>query len=364
MHIEADLDQAVHRFRHLLESIPLVTDIEITEESGRGEADATLLVTTPQGVQMIEVEVKSSGEPRYIRDASFILSDRAKLHVGSYGVVIAPYISPESRAILRNQGQGWFDLAGNSFLSFAGLHVEVEKTNSNPFTTKRKQKSAFSPKSGRILKVLLTERSPLKGNEIASRAHVSTAQVSKVREILLDRESASSDASGLRIVKPLALLEAWREEREPPALVAQGYTLYHGRALDTHVQTMFMKAATTPFSTLLLAGHSVARRVAPYARVAGEFFYADRHGLDLIGEYLHLSPSEVGANVFVYEPEDDTMQLDSIALVPEPVRGTGLIQTYLDLSAMGDRDREAADHLLKEKLGRLLTMGNMEERSD
>ena len=260
-------------------------------------------------------------------------------------------------------GQGWLDLAGNCLISFAGLHVELEKANANPFGTKRKQRSVFSPKSGRILKTLLTDRSPLKGNEIASRAHVSAAQVSKVREVLIDREWAVSDASGLRIVKPLAVLEAWREERDAPSLVAQGYTIHHGRAFDTHAQTMFMKAATTPFSTLLLAGHSVARRIAPYARVAGEFFYADRHGVDLIHEYLRLSPSEAGANVFIYEPEDDAMQLDSIPLVPEPIRGTGLIQTYLDLSAMGDRDREAADHLLKEKLGRALGAGTGEARN-
>lgn len=335
--------------------MPIVSDIEVIDELGRGEPDALLRVTTPQGTQLIQIEVKASGEARYIREASFILTDRMKLHPGSYGVVIASYISPESRSILRQQHQGWFDLAGNCFLSFAGVHIDVEKASSNPFTTKRKQKSVFSPKSGRILKVLLTERAPLKGNEIASRAHVSQAQVSKVRETLIDREWAIADSTGIRILKPLALLEAWREEREPPVLAAQGYTLYHGRALDTHLQTLFMKAATASFSTLLLAGHSVARRVAPFARIAGEFFYADAHGINLVQEFLRLTPTESGANIFIYEPEDDMMQLDSIALAPQPIRGTGLLQTYLDLSAMGDRDREAADFLLTEKLGRMLT---------
>lgn len=334
-----------------------MSDIEVLD-TPRGVSDFSMLVTTPSGVQAVEIEMKHSGEPRFVREASFQLSDQARARPGSYGVVIAPYLSPESRALLRSHGQGWMDLAGNCLISFAGLHIELEKTNSNPFVSKRKQRTVFSPKSARILKVLLTERIPLKGNDIAARTHVSTAQVSKVREVLLDREWALSDASGLRIVKPLAVLEAWREEREAPALVAQGYTLHQGRAFDTHTQTMFMKGAITPFSTLLLAGHSVARRVAPYARVAGEFFYADRHGLELIREYLRLSPSDAGANVFVYEPEDDAMQLDSIALSPEPVRGTGLIQTYLDLSAMGDRGREAADYLLKEKISRFLGAGS------
>ncbi|PLC03090.1 hypothetical protein CY658_24695 [Variovorax sp. RO1] len=356
---EPDLGSAFHALRLKLEAISHVTSIEVSDEfeRGRGLPGATFEVTLTEGTQRIDIEAKNSGEPRFIREASFFLADRGRAYPGSYGVVVAPYISPESRAILRSQGQGWMDLAGNCFLSFTGIHIEIEKTDVNPFGTRRKQRSVFSPKSSRILKVLLAERRPLRGNEIASRAHVSTAQVSKIREVLIDREWATSDASGLRVVKPIELLQAWREERQAPDLLAQGYTVYHGAALDTHIQTLFMKAKTTPFNTLLLAGHSVARRIAPYTRVPGEFFYADRHSLELLEDFLRLEPSDMGANVFVYEPEDDMMQLDSIAISPDPIRGTGLIQTYLDLSAMGDRDREAADHLFSEKLARALGTG-------
>jgi hypothetical protein len=346
----------------LLEAIPFVQEIDVEDELGRGGPDALLSVTTSLGRQPIQVEFKPSGEARHIREASFLLTDRKRFYPDSYGVVIAPYISPESRNILRQQGQGWYDLAGNCFLSFSGIHVDVEKANTNPFTKKGKQKAIFSPKSARILKVLLAEGAPLKGNEIAARAHVSQAQVSKVRETLLDREWATANSAGIRVVKPLALVNAWREEREPPVLVAQGYTLEHGRALDTRLQTLFMKGEREPFCTMLMAGHSVARRVAPFARVAGEFFYADARGVELIAEFLKLSPSETGSNIFIYAPEDTMMQLDSIALEPEPVRGTGLLQTYLDLSAMGDRDREAADFLLQEKLGRMLTSQAQDSR--
>ena len=232
--------------------MPVVSEIDVMDELGRGEPDALLRITTPQGTQLIQIVVKASGEARYIREASFILTERMKLQPGSYGVVIAPYVSPESRNILRQQHQGWFDLAGNCFMSFAHLHVDVEKANVNPFNTKRKQKSIFSPKSGRILKVLLTERAPLKGNEVAARAHVSQAQVSKVREMLIDREWAVTDNAGIRVVKPLALLEAWREERDRPALAAQGYTLHHSRALDTHLQTLFMMRRLSSGPTRLL----------------------------------------------------------------------------------------------------------------
>lgn len=102
----------------------------------------------------------------------------------------------------------------------------------------------------------------------------------------------------------------------------------------------------------------MARRMAPYARTPGEFFYADRPGIDTVTRHLNLSLVQAGANVFFYEPDDDAMQLDSIELSPSHLRGTGLIQTYLDLSAMSDRDREAADYLLEQKLAPVLKAGN------
>jgi len=338
----------------MLEAMPLVNSVELMDESGRG-TDAVVKVGTPSGQQTIQVVTKAAGEARHIREASFLLTERIKLQPGGYGLVIAPYVSPESRLLLRQQGHGWFDLAGNCLLSFGGIHVDIEKASTNPFGSKRRHKSVFSPKSGRILKVLLGERAPLRGNEIAARAHVSQAQVSKVREALLDREWAATTSAGIRVVKPLEVLQAWVQDRAAPALAAQGHTLKNGRALDANLQTLFMKTATLPSCTLLLAGHSVARRLAPFARVAGEYFYADARGIELIREHLQLAPTETGANIFIYEPDDDAIQLDSIALAPEPVRGTGLLQTYLDLAAMGDRDKEAADYLLQQKLGRILT---------
>jgi len=349
------LEKGFHALRKALESLSAVTSIEVPMEPHLRayRSDATLLVETALGRQRIEIEAKTSGEPRFIREASFVLSDLRRARPDSYGVVMAPYISPESRAILRGQGQGWFDLAGNCLISFDGIHLEIVKTDVNPFTTKRKQRSIFSPKSGRILKLLLSESRPLKGIEIASRTYVSAAQVSKVREALMDREWALSDAQGLRIIKPTAVLEAWRNDREPPKLISQGCTVKYGKGLDTYIQTLFMKAQQTQYQTLLLAGQSVARRVAPYSRMTGEYFYADSRGIELIHNFLDLEIVEDGANVFIYQPDDDMLSLDAMALSPDPLRGTGLIQTYLDLYSMGDRDREAADYLLAKKLPQL-----------
>lgn len=340
----------------MLELVPSISELEIHHdpEIGLSRPDAAVTVHTPFGKRDLLIEAKSSGEPRFIREASFRLRDwkERRKEVPTYGLVMAPFISPESREILRKEGQGWFDLAGNCLLSFDSIHIEVVRADTNPFGNKRRQKSLFSPKSARILRLMLSEPGPWKGTELSARAKVSVGQVSKVREVLLDNEWATTDSTGLRIVRPGALLEAWRDSRKDEAkILLNGYSLQQGKLLETHLQILFEKVQRTSYATVLLASHSVARRIAPFARSSGEYFYADRKGLELITDELRVEPVESGANIIVYELEDDLMALDGIPLKPEPLRGTSLIQTYLDLSTMGERGREAADHLYKEKIG-------------
>ena len=52
-----ELAEAIHRFRLTLEALPIVSDIEVFEESVGG-TDAVFQVTTPQGTQQIDIEVK------------------------------------------------------------------------------------------------------------------------------------------------------------------------------------------------------------------------------------------------------------------------------------------------------------------
>lgn len=337
-----------------LERLPAIKQVDIHGEPSlnRFGPEALMSVRTADGTRNLQVELKSSGEPRFIREAAFRLGDWIRNKKDeSYGIVIAPFISPDSRDILRKEHLGWFDLAGNCLISFDGIHLEISKSDLNPFSQKRKQRSLFSPKSGRVLRLLLTESGPWKGTDLVSRTKVSAGQISKIREGLLDREWASTSSEGLRITQPTAILEAWRDSlTSPPKIIAQGYTIAHGKALDARLQMLFGKTAITQYATVLLAAHSVARRVAPYVRATGEYFYADKKGIELIQEILQLENGEAGANVTIFQPDDELLSLDSILLQPVPLRGTSLIQTYLDLSVMGERSGEGADHLYKEKI--------------
>ncbi|TXT51377.1 MAG: hypothetical protein FD137_40 [Spirochaetes bacterium] len=138
------------------------------------------------------VECKKIGQPREVRHS--LLELRAIMaecnDKNVYGVVAAPFLSVESRRLCVESGVGYVDLAGNARLSFGTVFIELHAVG-NPFMEQRSLRSIFTPKSGRVLKVLL--EFPLhawKVQDLVSASGVSMGQVSNVRKLLLQREWA------------------------------------------------------------------------------------------------------------------------------------------------------------------------------
>ncbi len=78
-------------------------------------------------------------------------------------------------------------------------------------------------------------------------------------------------------------------------------------------------------------------------------FYTDKEGLERLQSTLKLSPIAKGENVVVAVLKDPGLFRDAV----EPAPGafcTSPVQTYLDLADAGERGREAAEHLRREKL--------------
>lgn len=345
------------RLSELLASSPIVKDVAIEpmrvrEDGPEGEVDF-FVAGEPH---RLVIECKSSGQPRYVRDAVGRLGREIfRSHVLTRGLVAAPFISPASRAILAESGMGWIDLAGNARIVFPRFHLEISKADRDPFATKREQRSLFFPKSARLLKLLLHRpQKSWKVAELVTETGVSAGQVSNVRKALIEREWAHAEAGeGFRLTEPDSLLDAWRDDGiQSPQVLMRGYTLKHGRSLDAAIEDAFAEAAGQK-ARLLLASHSVARRVAPFARVSGEFFYADAGGFSLLKRHLLIASTDKGENVTIYGAADDGLWLETMELGPK-IRATGPIQTYLDLLSTGERGREAADHWRAEKINPML----------
>lgn len=300
-------------------------------------------------------EVKSDGQPRNVRSAALALRDYVQRlradHRNDrvYAVLMAPFISPASAAICEELGVGYVDLAGNCRLTFGTVYIEA-RTEQNPFRSRRAQRSIFSPKSARLLRLLLAEPNRVwRVTQLAEQARVSLGQVSNLRQRLLSEEWAVAERGGVRLSKPKQLLDAWRGAyRRDVASSEAGYTLLHGEALDKALREIFMD--TNRGEHAVLASFSASQWLAPFVRTASISLYADAEGESVVRQHLRLAPAGKGANVSLMRPKDEGVFLDRI----EPASGiwcTSAIQTYLDLAVSGPRGVEAAEHLFNERIG-------------
>ena len=184
--------------------------------------------------------------------------------------------------------------------------------------------------------------------ELAEAADVSLGHVSNVRVGLLDREWARVSEEGLYLSEPDALLDEWRDAYEPPAGHRMGfYTTLHGSSFEEAARRVLRSERET--GLLALASFSAAHWLAPYGRTGTQYFYANDAGLEQLRSGMRLSSTSKGENVTVTLLKDLGAFRDTVEPAPGVIC-TSPVQTYLDLTAAGERGREAADHLRQERL--------------
>lgn len=296
-------------------------------------------------------EVKTSGSPRAARQAIHQLITYQSRHgeadeAGAALMLVAPYLSPQVRAVCREFDVNYCDLLGNARLVMDGLFIDREVAET-PTAEKRDLKSLFKPKSARVLRYLLKPgQSPGRLSEIAEATQVSIGQVHKLKTALLERDWIDETPDGVLVRNPSLLLDAWRLENEPPPGLRQGYyTTLHGGALEKAIEAGVRAAG----SHAALSGRSAANWHAPWLIAGSVEIYADREGAERLIEKLELQPAPKGPNVWITVLRDEGPLMDAVD-VGRGLRATGLVQTYLDLCRGGERDREAADNLRAERL--------------
>lgn len=299
-------------------------------------------------------EVKNQIQPRQARTVVLEMKEylAALGDPKVYPVLLAPYISPESSEICRQAGVGYADFAGNCHLIFGTVFIERSGAT-NPKAEKRGLRSIFAPKAARIMRCLLREPGRIwRVAELADTTQTSLGQVSNVRKALLDREWAVAASDGLKLTRPPnALLDAWRDAYEKRgAKRTRYYTMLHGDALEQQIKAALNAAGQGEHA--LLASFSAAQWLAPFARYPMRVFYADEIGESILQQWLKLEPITKGENIIIERPADDGMLADRIEAAPG-VWSTGLVQTYLDLHAAGERGAEAAEHLRQTRIAPL-----------
>jgi hypothetical protein len=342
---------AADALRGVLREVPVIKfkDLKVTPSGPDPGIDGVAQINVSGKPHTLLYQCKSNGQPRYVRTALLQLREYvSRLGKNVTPILIAPYLSPEAQALCRESEVGFLDLAGNARVVFNGVFIERVVGNKPP-SARRELRSFFKPKAAQILRVIL--RNPERAwrvTELARVAAVSLGHVSNVRAALLDREWARVSLEGLSLSEPDKLVDAWRDAYEPPAgRRLRFYTALHGSTFEEASRRAL--SATENGGQAILSSFSAARWLAPYARVSTQYLYAEENGLDRLQRLLNLSSPSKGENVMITVPKDHGIFRDTI----EPAPGvfcTSVVQTYLDLTAAGERGREAADHLRREKM--------------
>jgi len=330
----------------LLAQVPVIRGVEPVLPQARDASgiEALVWLQLEERRQPLACAVLAHGQPRHVRLALWELTHAIRRDCpDAIPLLIAPFLSPASQALCKEHKVAFLDQQGNARLVFDGVFIE-RVTAGKPASVRRDLKSLFTPKAAQVLRLLLRDPwRPWRVTELAGKAEVSLGQVSNVRRGLLDRELATVTEEGLALKDPDALLDAWSE-----AYAGLGgkknsyYTTLHGKGLEDAFLELFRDQRDRP--GVLLASFTAAKWLAPYGRIATHNLLSQPAELEHLHQTLALQPAVNGANVVVTMPAHEGVFLDAVHPSPGIVC-TSPVQTFLDLSAAGERGKEAAEHL-------------------
>ena len=338
--------RAAHLLEVWLHQIPDVT-VSLQVEANIGEGyrpDIQAVFMRGEIRWVLLVEVIRSGEPARARDALARMGRVLRDWPEAIPVLIAPYISPATALLCREEGACYLDLAGNGHLSFDGIYIHVEGQQ-NPLAHSRSLRSLYQPKSERVLRVLLTQGPrQWRLQALAAESGVSLGQVHKVKEGLAAQEWVTEGEQGIWLSRPAALLQALAKEYRPKR--HQRTDFFTLDSLDNFEQRLCEACRVRRISCALTA-FSAAQRYAPHAASSQVTAFV-RDGLDTLRENLEIISVDRGANVTLLTPVDEGVFYDI-----QERRGLLLatpVQVYLDLQGSGARGQEAAEVLAEREI--------------
>ena len=331
--------KAEKALRDALEKIPFLKVKSIEHE--KDGVDILAKLSLDDKKQVLLIEVKSSGQPRMARDAVNQLIRYRSTYPEAYLVFMAPYISPQAADICMKDGVGYLDFAGNCYLSFGQVYIE-QTGKPNPFSTRRDLVSLFSPKSSRVLRVLLNNPGRAwKTQDLADEARVSLGQVANVKKLLLDREWITKQ-NGFSLSEPWKLLEEW----------ATIYTYRKNEVRNFYslksipeIEADLARVCKEKGVEYALTGFSGAARFAPAVRYTRTMAYVYTTRED-VASLLNLKEVESGANVTLLGPYDEGVFYGTQVI--EDIRIVSPLQIYLDLKGYKGRGDEAAEAILRD----------------
>jgi len=280
-----------------------------------------------------------------------LAADAIKQYAGpnQIPIVASHFMGPNRRALLKEMGIGYIDMAGNIYLRAPGIFIEREEKR-NPFGYEREGLNPYSDKASIILRVLMNEPSrKWKIREIAKAGNISPGWVSRVVDSLverglvdLNRQNGLALLRGEDMLKEWADIYDWRRNR---------FHYYYCHALDfREVLERVEKLDLEKDGKVALGFQAGAYLVSPYSNfnqvhllIDGSSFDSIRPGIE---RQLGLESRREGANLILVRPYYRYSALFGARKV-ENWWVVSDVQLYLDLSKYPLRGQEQAEHLLE-----------------
>ena len=344
---EVEVVGKIHdRLGNLLKDIPFlqVKRVVTGNSSTNFRPDLVFETTTGTGRRKILVEVKSIGEPRYVRYAIQQLKEYLTQFEDAYGVVAAPYISSDTAGICRENNVGYIDLAGNCLLRFDQVNIERQNFPSVNLE-KRTIRSIFTPKSSRILRVMLCNpKRSWQLQELANEAKVSLGLAFKVKKRLFDLEYAREENKNICLNRPGDLLDKWTENYSfRKNRMSDYFSTVEPKELERKIAE-YCQDKRIPYALTLFSGVAL---VAPFARYIRGFVYV-ANKIQEVAKSLELKKVSSGPNFTILEPYDE-----GVFYARRETQGIIVacdVQLYLDLIGYRGRGEESAKFLFEQRI--------------
>jgi len=337
------LSDGLQALKQHLSSVPALEMDEITQGGQSDDSpDIALRVRFAGGEQMLLANVKSSGQPRYARQAADRFFRLGSQQPEIYFVFIAPYISPASAAICAQAGIGYVDLSGNCRLAFHNIFI-LRENQPNRFVMKKELASLFAPRSERILRALLSFPNQVwTTTALAGAANVSLGMVSHIKKLLADREWIRSTEGGFRLTAPFDLLAMWAENY---SFRKNKLFEYYSLKSPFELEAVLANACASAGIVYALTGFSASARLAPAVRYQRAMVYV-QGDIPALATRLGLKSVSSGPNITILLPYDDGVFLGSKPM--DDIQVANPIQVYLDLKNYRGRGEEAAETLFNQ----------------
>jgi len=280
-----------------------------------------------------------------------LAADAIKQYAGPNQIpmVASHFMGPNRRALLKEMGIGYIDMAGNIYLRAPGVFIEREEKR-NPFGYEREGLNPYSDKASIILRVLMNEPSrKWKIREIAKVGDINPGWVSRVVASLVERGLIEfSRQNGIALLRGEDMLKEWADIYD---WRRNKFYHYYCHALDFQKVLEKISGLNLHRDKIIALGFQAgAYLVSPYSTFNQVHLLVDGPSFDMIRpeieRQLELESRREGANLILVRPYYKYAALFGARKI-ESWWVVSDVQLYLDLNRYPLRGQEQAEHLLE-----------------